>query len=661
MDKALTDSLDSFIFKLQRVSDNLKASRTDEFRKAKRNNAAIALKSAADFLAYCALVTLFRKNIGYLSEPSCVAVFSVPSNWPLADIDEAAKIILKGQKGVKICLHPTTKHRRGWEIDAAELLETGEKLIVFRQEGSVVHEDFELAATVFDRLVLCRPSHLRALSKFRACGALSDENVAIIAKQPSERMEAIFRRGRPAAQTASKLTGAIQLDGSSKARHLDIEKGFGEASVWANALKRDLEDWRRGNLTWSEIDRGCLFYGPSGTGKTRFTAALADNCGMHLEATSIPKWQSAKDGDLGDFLKAMFQSFASAKENAPSLLFIDEIDAIGDRAKFPSRHETYSTTVVNALLECVDGINGREGIVVVGACNFPERIDPALLRSGRLEKHVLFPLPDATARGQILGFHLPTLAKDAALQQIAARLPGKSGADLERLAREARRIARDANRDVTVDDLRERVQVPPPLDAKTLYRIAVHEAGHALSARALLLGEIEYVEIYDNVTSFATHLESHGITMVDVPASPFVTRWDIMKMITMKLAGAAAEDLVFGHRANWSTGSKESDFASATSLAIQMITEYGFGNSLYFLPDSVDRSTATKLWDDLPLKEEVSDILQEQYNRAKDLLDGLKPNLLEIADALVKQKRLDKTQLESHWPGAKKARAPLRH
>ncbi|WP_105436317.1 AAA family ATPase [Neorhizobium tomejilense] len=660
MDKALTDSLDSFIFKLQRVSENLKGSRTSEFRKAKRNNAAIALKSAAYFLSYCALIALFRKNIGYLSEPSCVAVFSVPSNWRLADIDEAAKIILKSQKGLKICLHPTSKHRRGWEIDAAELLGSGEKLIIFSQEGTVLHEDFELAATLIDRVKLCEPRHLRVLSKFRACGALSDENVAIIAKQPSERMEAIFRRGRPAAQIASKLNAAIQ-DGSGEARHLDIEKGFGEASVWANALKRDLEDWRRGNLPWSEIDRGCLFYGPSGTGKTRFTAALADNCAMHLEATSIPQWQSAKDGDLGDLLKAMFQSFASAKENAPSLLFIDEIDAIGDRAKFPSRHETYSTTVVNALLECVDGINGREGIVVVGACNFPERIDPALLRSGRLEKHVLFPLPDATARGQILGFHLPTLAKDAALQQIAARLPGKSGADLERLAREARRIARNANREVTVDDLRERVQVPPPLDAKTLYRIAVHEAGHALSARALLLGEIEYVEIYDNVTSFATHLESHGITMVDVSPSAFVTRWDIMKMITMKLAGAAAEDLVFGHRANWSTGSKESDFASATSLAIQVITEYGFGNSLYFLPDSVDRSTATKLWDDLPLKEEVGDILQEQYNRAKDMLDGLKPTLLKIADALVKHKRLDTIQLESCWPGAKKVKSTLRH
>ena len=93
MDKALAESLDRYIFKLQEVAHQLRGSRTGEFRKANRNNAAIALKSAPDFLAYCALVALFRRNIGRLSEPSCVAVISVPSHWQLADVDEAAKII----------------------------------------------------------------------------------------------------------------------------------------------------------------------------------------------------------------------------------------------------------------------------------------------------------------------------------------------------------------------------------------------------------------------------------------------------------------------------------------------------------------------------------------------------------------------------------------
>ncbi|MGO8047040.1 AAA family ATPase [Rhizobium johnstonii] len=653
MDKALTDSLERYIVKLQEAAEQLKVPRTNELRLTKRNLPAIARKSATDFLAYCALVALFRRNVGRLAEPACVAVIAVPSHWQLNDVYDAAKIILKDRKGVKICLHPTSKHKRGWEVDAAEFLESGEKLIIFTQEGTVVHEDFELAATVFDRLVLCDVRHMRALSLFRRCGKLTDEQAAVIAKQPSERMEAIFRRDQPASRAAMKLLKATP-EVSGAERLLDVTKGFGEASLWAEALKKDLADWRQGKLRWAEVDKGCLLYGPPGTGKTRFAAALADHCGLHLEATSIPRWQSYKDGDLGDMLKAMYQAFAAAKENAPCLLFLDEFDAIGDRAKFPSRHETYSTTVVNALLECLDGTDGREGVIVLGACNYPERIDPALLRSGRLEKHVKFPLPDAVARGEILEFHLPTLAGDAALKEIGARLPGKSGADLERLARDARRLARKEARDVNISDVRSQAKVPPQLDAKTLYRVAIHEAGHALVTRALLLGRIERVEIYDNVENFATTFDANGSILIEAPHREFLTRWEAMKIITSDLAGAAAEDLIFGHRANWSTGNDGSDFAKATTLAIRMVTEYAFGNSLYFLPGSVDLRSAPKLWEDLALRDDVTEILQEQYQRAKDMLDAFKPDLLKLADALVKHKRLDAPQLEPYWPEARK-------
>ncbi|APO67519.1 ATP-dependent peptidase M41 family protein [Rhizobium gallicum] len=659
MDKALADQLDRYIYKLREASRSLKGSRSVGEIKTKHDNAAIAMKSAEDFLVYCALIQFVRRNIGSLSRPSCVALVSVPSHWPLSDVDDAAKIVFNNAKQFKICLHPTSKHRRGWEIDAAELLAL-DKLIIFVQAGSVVHEDFELAATVRDRLHLCDAGHVRALSKLRGCGVLSDDQVAVIAQQPSERMEAIFRRGQPASRAAERLVDGRNKPTVRPAQQLDLSKGFGEAGVWAKELKRDVQDWRDGNLPWSEVDKGCLLYGPPGTGKTRFAAALAAECGLHLEAASISKWQSFKDGDLGDMLKAMYRAFDAAREDAPSLLFIDEFDSIGDRSKFPSRHETYSTTVVNALLECLDGIGDREGVVVLGACNHPQKIDPALLRSGRLERHVEFPLPDAVARSEILAFHLPSLSEEPALKEIGARLPGKSGADIERLAREARRIARHENRPVTVDDVRARIQVPAPLDAATLHRTAVHEAGHAIVTHALFIGKIERVEIYDNVHSFATLRDANGLTVTEIPPREFVTRWDMMKMITMHLAGAAAEDLVFGHRANWSSGTRESDLFKATILAIKMVTEYGFGNSLYFLPNSVDIESASKLWEDLPLRDEVTEILREQYQRARDMLDGLRPTLLKLADALVKERSLDAVQLERYWPGAAKRTSVLR-
>ncbi|WP_327206166.1 AAA family ATPase [Rhizobium beringeri] len=395
-----------------------------------------------------------------------------------------------------------------------------------------------------------------------------------------------------------------------------------------------------------------MFYGPPGTGKTRFTSALAAECEMHLEATSISKWQSSKDGHLGDMLKAMYRSFASAKENAPCLLFLDEFDSIGDRTKFDSRHADYSVQVVNALLECLDGVEGREGVVVVGACNHPNRVDPALIRSGRLEKHVYFPLPNAEARAEILAFHLPSLAEHPSLKEIGARLPGMSGADLERLSRDARRIARREHRDVTIDDLREKIEPLPVLNEGYQLHIAIHEAGHALIAHALRVGRVERVEVFDNAQNFATDIDAHGITVIEHPRLPFKTKGEMMNLVAMHLAGAAAEEVFCGDRSTMATGSSQSDFAMATELAVEMITKYGFGTSPYYLPGSVNPSNASELWRDRRLRAEVDSILRTEYARAKDMLSGLQQTLVKFAAELAKHKRLQGNQLEKLWPGA---------
>ncbi|TDW31889.1 hypothetical protein EV128_108216 [Rhizobium azibense] len=247
MDTALANNLDQYIFKLQEVSRLLKGSRSASFLKAKRDNAAIARKSARVYLAYCALVSVLRRNIGLISEPSCVALITVPSNWRLVDVNEAAKIIFKDDK-VRCCMHPAAKSRRGWEIDPTEHLKS-EKLIVFVQEGSVVHEDFELAATLRDRLNVCDRRHLRAVGRLRGCGEVSDDQAALIAQQPSERMEAIYRIGQPAQRAALRLSKeSYQRPVRDEVKHLDISKGFGEAGVWARELKKDIQEWRDGRL-----------------------------------------------------------------------------------------------------------------------------------------------------------------------------------------------------------------------------------------------------------------------------------------------------------------------------------------------------------------------------------------------------------------------------
>ncbi len=150
-----------------------------------------------------------------------MAIITVPSAWRLSDVDDAAKIILTDKGGVKTCLHPTSKHKRGWEIDAGELLETGKKLIIFTQEGTVVYEDFELTATVFDKLTVCDPRHIRALSIFQKCGTLTDKQVAMIALQPSDRMEAIFRRDQPASRAASRLKPPLRVGQRAASSQID--------------------------------------------------------------------------------------------------------------------------------------------------------------------------------------------------------------------------------------------------------------------------------------------------------------------------------------------------------------------------------------------------------------------------------------------------------
>ncbi|NTH06440.1 ATP-dependent Zn protease, partial [Agrobacterium rhizogenes] len=133
---------------------------------------------------------------------------------------------------------------------------------------------------------------------------------------------------------------------------------------------------------------------------------------------------------------------------------------------------------------------------------------------------------------------------------------------------------------------------------------------------------------------------------------PFWTRWEMMKMITFHLAGAAAEEVFFKDTSTMSSGSKDSDFAKATSLAVKMVTEYGFGSSRYYLPGSVDASSPLDLWQDQRLEAEVNEILQQQYDRAFDMLGGLETSLVQFAVKLAEMKTLQGNDLKMLWPGA---------
>ncbi len=217
--------------------------------------------------------------------------------------------------------------------------------------------------------------------------------------------------------TRSKGDGASELtmpepqpsDGEQKPstmKYLSVEtlSGYGQAKDWALDLKADLALWRQGNLSWSDMSTKLLLSGPPGTGKTTFARALCNTLQVPMLATSLATM--LEPGYLGDVLKSMTSAFETACEHAPAILFVDEFENIGKRSSGGDKNTEYWNSVVNRMLELLDGANRTEGVIVVVATNFSDRIDPALLRSGRLETRIDIPLPDTTALAGILEHHL---------------------------------------------------------------------------------------------------------------------------------------------------------------------------------------------------------------------------------------------------------------
>lgn len=184
-----------------------------------------------------------------------------------------------------------------------------------------------------------------------------------------------------------------------------IEKmhGYGKARAWGLDLQADLALWREGKLAWDQMSAKLLLSGPPGTGKTTYARALCNTLGVPLVLASVSTW--LEPGYLGDVIKRIRLSFEEAAKLRPAILFVDELDGIGSRGRSRD-HDDYWRSLINKLLELLDGALRSEGVIVVGATNDPHHIDPALRRSGRLETHIEIPLPDVDALVGIIEHHL---------------------------------------------------------------------------------------------------------------------------------------------------------------------------------------------------------------------------------------------------------------
>ncbi|TCQ04712.1 ATP-dependent Zn protease [Rhizobium sp. PP-F2F-G36] len=478
---------------------------------------------------------------------------------------------------------------------------------------------------------LIAPRHL--------CGALrAGHGIAATTRQaeallgfPADSMFSALRPDRPAEVALAKLDAARvrtdEKDRDTAVLTLNDLSGFGHAKTWGLELAKDIADWRAGRITWSDIDAGILLSGPPGTGKTLFASALAKTCEAHFLPTSLAQWQSK--GHLGDLLKAMRADFATATRQSPCVMLIDEFDSIGSRSQFVGHHQQYSTEVVNALLECLDGSSRLEGVVVIGACNDPARIDPALLRSGRLSARFTIGLPDRDERLRIIEMLVGTRLQKSVLAEISDATEGFTGADLAKLVRVARRSARRRGKPVASEDFQAAISPAIPIDGLHRQVISVHEAGHAVVGTILRVGVLVGITIASEYRR--NNPTPQGTTIFVEQPQGFMSRQSYLDKITMLLAGMAAEEMVLGNITSGSGGAPGSDLQRAADLATQMEIQFGMGDALgHLYADSSEQLDALRRSNSV-IQERVERLLGGQMDRARAILNENRAALEKIA------------------------------
>lgn len=462
---------------------------------------------------------------------------------------------------------------------------------------------------------------------------LSDDQAAYLLGFPLDLLFAAMRPGRSFDDIVSRLRSSERPKVKTPPT-LEQLGGYGAAKTWGLQLAEDLHAWRKGEIGW--VDFGLLLSGPPGTGKTLYAAALARSCGLHFVATSVAKWQSR--GHLGDMLGAMRASFKEAADKAPSLLFVDEFDSVGNRAHFEHDNAVYSTQVVNGLLEAIDGSDRCEGVVIVGATNHPDAIDPAFLRPGRLGRHIRIGLPGFQDRKTIARTYFGDEMSEADVDRIAVASEGMTGAHFADISKEVRRKARRQHRAVDGDLVIACFPPAIPLVGRERRVASVHEAGHAIVGVAIGYGTLQAVAVVREIRAASTMA---GGAFFEINPGVLREKQSYLDEICMKLAGNAAECIVFRTATSGSGGSDDADLAVAADLATLMVVQYGMGEELRYLRAS-SLAERERLRRSMPhVEREVSRILARQQERARAILGSNRTTLEGLAHRLDTEGFLD--------------------
>ncbi len=466
--------------------------------------------------------------------------------------------------------------------------------------------------------------------------------------------------GNPA-MSFGKSKARVQMEPQTQVTFGDVA-GIEGAKLELTEVVDFLKNPDRFTAVGAKIPKGVLLVGPPGTGKTLLAKAVAGEAGVPFFSISGSEFVEMFVGVGASRVRDLFEN---AKKNAPCIVFIDEIDAVGRQrgAGLGGGNDEREQTL-NQLLTEMDGFEGNTGIIIVAATNRPDVLDAALMRPGRFDRQVVVDRPDYSGRLQILEVHArgKTLSKDVDLDKVARRTPGFTGADLSNLLNEAAILA--ARRQLTeismdeVNDAIERVMAGPEkkdrvMSEKRKRLVAYHESGHALVGALM--------PDYDPVQkiSIIPRGNAGGLTFFtpseERMESGLYSRAYLQNQMAVALGGRVAEEIVYGE--DEVTTGASNDLQQVARVARQMVTRFGMSEKLG--PVALGRSQGGMfLGRDIAaerdfsedtaatIDEEVSQLVEEAYRRATAVLTNNRAVLDELAEMLVEKETVDAEELQ---------------
>lgn len=387
----------------------------------------------------------------------------------------------------------------------------------------------------------------------------------------------------------------------------------------------------------AKIPKGILFYGPPGTGKTLLAKAVA---GETYSTFLYASGSEFVEKYVGVGAKRVRTLFEKAKKEAPSIIFIDEIDAIGTKRNLDSNNEKDQT--LNQLLVEMDGFNTDDTVIIIGATNRLDLLDEALLRPGRFDRHIFVGNPNMNAREKILQVHTKNkpLDKSINIKDIAKKTHGLSGADLANIANEAAIIAVRNNKnkisldhfDAAIERVLAGLEVKnPTVLLKEKKTVAIHEAGHAIVSKILRTDVVQKISIIPRGKALGYVLKFPDEDRY------LLTEKELMNKISALLAGRAAEELIFNEI---TTGAKD-DLDKATHIAKEMVCSYGMSK---LGPIALDDDYIRHNYNLIRL--EMKDMLEKRYKEATNILEENRDILKHIANELMEKESINSERLD---------------